>query len=67
MPPFCEEDNGTDSPEKLAEALKFIIAQIPLINNSSLSKKAWYLIDRVAGLKLFHAVFSIEGKYYFRI
>ena len=60
MPPFCEEDNGTDSPDRLASSLKFIISQIPNINHSSLSKKAWYLIERIAGLKLFHAVFSIE-------
>ena len=32
LPPFCEEEDGTNSDEKLATCLKFIINQFMLVN-----------------------------------
>ena len=60
LPPFCEEEDGTDSNEKLAETLKFIIRQIPLVNESHYADKAWYMIERMAGLKLIHSALAID-------
>merc|ERR1712168_1263628 len=60
LPPFCEEEDGTDSNEKLADTLKFIIRQIPLVNESHYADKAWYMIERIAGLKLIHSALAIE-------
>ena len=60
LPPFCEEEDGTDSNEKLADTLKFIIRQIPLVNESHYADKAWYMIERMAGLKLIHSALAID-------
>ena len=60
LPPFCEEEDGTNSDEKLADTLKFIIQQIPLVNESQYADKAWYMIERMAGLKLIHSALAIE-------
>lgn len=53
-------DHLTDA--KLSDVLTFIINQFTLINNEEMKEKAWYLIDHCKQVKLFHSVFSIEGK-----